>query len=130
MSFGEWLDIAFKVSSILALLLGSVGTCGMFIARAIFATKAELARRWQDHAKEHDALEERISAYERKQIQTDGDLRHRPARRELDELRKEIAGVAASVGAIVASTEQRDRRFTHIEAQLDRLVDFHLAGSK
>lgn len=130
MTFDQWLDIAWKVASAFGGLLAAIGITFWWIMRVGFVSKVDHTRRWTDHIKEHDDLDDRLNDGERKFTRIGADMDHRPSSGMIDELRGDISRLDSTVAGLSANDSAVNHRLGHMERQLDKLVEFHLMGGK
>lgn len=130
MILDQWLDIAWKVASAFGGALAAVAVIFWWVMRVGFVSKADNISHWSKHEKEHEDLDIRLNDGARKFTEIEGDVRHMPGSGTVEELRREIGKLGASIAGLTASDDALTHRLGHMEAQIDRLVDFHLKGGK
>lgn len=130
MNFTDWLEIAWKIAAAFGGLLSAVAAITWWVMRQGFVSKADHQRRWNDHGREHEELEDQLSNGDKKFSTIESDLRHQPDQGAVDGLRRDISDLNRTVAGLAAKDEALDKRLGRMEEQLDRLVTFHLKGGK
>lgn len=128
MNAPSWVLIALEIAGIAGGVIATVAAVVMWFVAHTLVTRSAFTRYAEDHEKLHDALDARLDRGEQKSAALGADMRHQPGHGDIDLLRRDIAELKASVRELSAGEKATNLRLSHMESQLDRLVDFHLAG--
>lgn len=124
----SWLLIVLEIAGIAGGVIATVAAVVMWFVAHTLVTRSSFTRYAEDHDKRHDALDARLDRSEQRSAALGADIRHQPGQGDIDLLRRDIAELKASVRELSAGEKATNLRLSHMESQLDRLVDFHLAG--